>query len=146
VDAFLDCSEQLVYRLEEECRVPRGVGDRLPTGHGSRIHAWRTTNCQLRTIASAIKRSIHRGDLMSLPADMDTHPRLVVGLGYSEGTEYAGASHVIPLKTSLVMGDWQYIGRGHSPGEAIYARTIADDLAENRRALRQVLSTKRKDW
>ena len=35
--------------------------------------------------------------------------------------------------TILVLGHWQYIGRGHSPGEAIYARTIATDLAENRR-------------
>ena len=28
-------------------------------------------------------------------------------------------------ETILVIGQWQYIGRGHSPGEAIYARTIA---------------------
>ena len=40
----------------------------------------------------------------------------------------------------LVVGQWQYIGRGHSPGEAIYARTIAHDLAENRRIRRQIRS------
>jgi hypothetical protein len=34
--------------------------------------------------------------------------------------------------TVLVVGQWWYRGRGHSPGEAIYARTIADDLAKNR--------------
>jgi hypothetical protein len=41
-------------------------------------------------------------------------------------------------ETVLVLGQWQYIGRGHSPGEAIYARTIAADLAENRRLCRQL--------
>lgn len=30
------------------------------------------------------------------------------------------------------------MGRGYSPGEAIYANTIAHDLAENRRLARQV--------
>jgi hypothetical protein len=39
-------------------------------------------------------------------------------------------------ETILVMGQWQYTGRGHSPGEAIYARTIAQDVAENRRLRR----------
>ena len=34
--------------------------------------------------------------------------------------------------TALVVGQWWYRGRGHSPGAAIYARTIAHDLAENR--------------
>jgi hypothetical protein len=29
VDAYLDCSEHLVYWLTEECWVPRGMGDRL---------------------------------------------------------------------------------------------------------------------
>jgi hypothetical protein len=42
---------------------------------------------------------------------------------------------------SQVMGHWQYIGRGHSPGEAIYARTIAADLAENRRLCHHVATT-----
>jgi len=38
----------------------------------------------------------------------------------------------------LVLGQWQYFGRGHSPGEAIYARTIAHDLVDNRRICRQL--------
>jgi hypothetical protein len=38
------------------------------------------------------------------------------------------------------------MGRGHSPGEAIYARTIVDDLAENRRALRQLRWADREEW
>jgi hypothetical protein len=41
-------------------------------------------------------------------------------------------------ETILVVGHWQYIGRGHSPDEAIFARTIADDLAENRRICRRI--------
>jgi hypothetical protein len=39
----------------------------------------------------------------------------------------------------LVIGSWGYAGRGHSAGEAIFARTIAHDLAENSRICRQVL-------
>lgn len=38
----------------------------------------------------------------------------------------------------LVVGHWLYAGRGHSPGQAIYAETIAGDIAENRRIWRQV--------
>jgi hypothetical protein len=38
----------------------------------------------------------------------------------------------------LVIGSWGYVGRGHSAGEAIFARTIAHDLAENRRIYHQV--------
>ena len=43
-------------------------------------------------------------------------------------------------ETILVLGQWQYYGRGHTPGEAIYARTIANDLAESRRIARQFRS------
>jgi hypothetical protein len=45
--------------------------------------------------------------------------------------------------TILVVGHWQYIGRGHSPGEAIYARTIAHDLAESRHAARRAEQAER---
>jgi hypothetical protein len=41
-------------------------------------------------------------------------------------------------ETVLVIGQWHYIGRGHSPGEAIYARTIAHDLTESRRIARHM--------
>jgi hypothetical protein len=41
-------------------------------------------------------------------------------------------------ETVLVLGHWQYIGRGHSPGEAIFARTIAHDISENRRLVRHL--------
>jgi hypothetical protein len=44
----------------------------------------------------------------------------------------------------LVVGHWQYIGRGHSSGEAIYARIIAHDLAESRRAAREALAAERR--
>jgi hypothetical protein len=40
--------------------------------------------------------------------------------------------------TVLVVGQWRYAGCGHSPGEAIFARTIADDFAEARHIWRQV--------
>jgi hypothetical protein len=42
-------------------------------------------------------------------------------------------------ETILVVGSWQYMGRGHSPCEAIYARTIARDIAENRAISRRAL-------
>ena len=38
----------------------------------------------------------------------------------------------------LVVGNWNYTGRGHSIGEAIFARTVASDHAELRRIWRQV--------
>ena len=41
-------------------------------------------------------------------------------------------------ETVLIIGHWQYIGRGHSPGEAIFARTIAHDIFENRRLVRHI--------
>jgi hypothetical protein len=40
--------------------------------------------------------------------------------------------------TVLVIGSWTYSGRGHSVGESIFARTIADDIAESRRIRRQI--------
>ena len=39
----------------------------------------------------------------------------------------------------LVIGHWRYAGRGYSPGEAVYAATIANDLAESRRLSRDRL-------
>jgi hypothetical protein len=40
--------------------------------------------------------------------------------------------------TVLVVGYWRYTGRGHTPGEAVFARTIAEDCAESRLIWRQV--------
>jgi hypothetical protein len=39
--------------------------------------------------------------------------------------------------TVLVVGHWRYIGRGHSPGQAVYASTIANDLTLARQLRRQ---------
>jgi hypothetical protein len=36
----------------------------------------------------------------------------------------------------VVIGSWRYTGCGHSPGEAVFAATIAADLAESRRLWR----------
>jgi len=47
--------------------------------------------------------------------------------------------------TVLVIGHWLYTGRGHSPGQAIYAATIAEDLAESRRLARQSLRLDRSE-
>lgn len=37
----------------------------------------------------------------------------------------------------LVIGRWRYVGRGHTPGEALFAATIAHDLAVSRRLYRE---------
>jgi hypothetical protein len=77
-------------------------------------------------------------------ARQDWHnSRLVAALSYPEGTHVQrynerGQDGVGDEEPILVIGQWQYIGRGHSPGEAIYARTIAHDLAESRRMGRQI--------
>ncbi len=36
----------------------------------------------------------------------------------------------------VIVGEWRYVGRGHSPGEAVLARSIAEDIAANRRTAR----------
>ncbi len=41
--------------------------------------------------------------------------------------------------TVLVLGHWRYAGRGHTPGQAVFARTIAEDLVEGRRAARRAI-------
>lgn len=38
----------------------------------------------------------------------------------------------------IIEGHWTYAGRGYSEGEAVYAATIASDLAESRTIARQV--------
>jgi hypothetical protein len=53
----------------------------------------------------------------------------------------AGAEEEPDEDTVLVIGQWHYAGRGHSPGEAAFARAIAEDIAENRRIWRLVRST-----
>jgi hypothetical protein len=84
---------------------------------------------------------------MGLPGDMDTHPRLVVALRHSEGNRVHPSDPCDPVEdeTILVIGNAQYIDRGHFPGEALYARAIPDDLARNRRALREAPWTERMD-
>jgi hypothetical protein len=39
----------------------------------------------------------------------------------------------------LVIRHWRYAGRGHSTGQAVFARSIAEDIADNRRIARQAL-------
>ena len=63
--------------------------------------------------------------------------RLLGGLGQTENGKVVRGGEIAAIdggyeETILVVGHWQYIGRGHSLGEAMYARTIAHDLAENR--------------
>jgi hypothetical protein len=67
--------------------------------------------------------------------------RLLAALGHSDnGKVVRGneASIESDDETVLVLGHWQYIGRGYSPGEAIFARTIAHEKAENQRVCRHL--------
>jgi hypothetical protein len=69
--------------------------------------------------------------------------RLVAALGYTEQTDLQRQDErdmgvAASEETILVVGHWHYTGRGHSPGEVIYARTIAHDLAESRTIPRRV--------
>jgi hypothetical protein len=71
---------------------------------------------------------------------------LLAGFGYEDDARVHRGAPDDPIgladeETILVVGHWQYIGRGHSPGEALYARTIAHDVAENRRIARQMVSS-----
>lgn len=56
-----------------------------------------------------------------------------------DGTE-KGALHLVDddaeVETIATVGHWQYMGRGHTPGQALYARTIAEDIAEERHLAR----------
>jgi hypothetical protein len=38
--------------------------------------------------------------------------------------------------TVLILGHWRYAGRGFSPGQSVFARTIAQDIIDNRRIAR----------
>ena len=66
--------------------------------------------------------------------------RLLAGCGDSdEGQVVRGDDESTDQsqdETILVLGHWQYIGRGHTHGEAIYARTIAQEVADTRRLRR----------
>jgi hypothetical protein len=63
--------------------------------------------------------------------------RLLVALGYAKQTRVRPNQDCDEDISEdddaiFVIGQWRYCGRGHFPGEAIYARTIPEDLAENR--------------
>jgi hypothetical protein len=62
-------------------------------------------------------------------------------LGYSAEAKVGRDGGVIiggNEETIMLIGHWQYIGRGHPPREAIFARAIARDLSENRRLVRHI--------
>lgn len=60
--------------------------------------------------------------------------RLLRCLGCTEGTTLRHIEDDFdPDDQNLLMvGTWRYLGRGHTPGQALYARTIAEDLVEER--------------
>jgi hypothetical protein len=72
--------------------------------------------------------------------------RVVAAVGYPDDTQVRRhrledrSSENNDGDTILVIGQWQYRGRGHSPGQSIFARIIASDLAEDRRIWREVRS------
>jgi hypothetical protein len=43
----------------------------------------------------------------------------------------------------LVIGSWRYAGRGHTTGQSLLVRSIADELADNRRVVRRARRDKR---
>jgi hypothetical protein len=43
----------------------------------------------------------------------------------------------------VVVGNWRYAGPGHTSGQAVLARTIAQELADNRRIARHALGERR---
>jgi hypothetical protein len=43
----------------------------------------------------------------------------------------------------IVIGNWRYAGRGHTSGQAVLARSIAQELADNRRMARHALGERR---
>jgi hypothetical protein len=77
---------------------------------------WRT-NGTLRAHGLADNTTVHRCNTQDLH-DLDDHQA--------------------DDDTVLVIGHWLYAGRGHTPGQAIYAQTIASDITENRRIWRQI--------
>jgi hypothetical protein len=64
--------------------------------------------------------------------------RLLRSLGCTEGTRLHHVDDDCDpdAQTVPTVGHWQYLGRGHTAGQALYARTIAEDLAEDRRLAR----------
>lgn len=67
--------------------------------------------------------------------------RLLRSLGYPEGTtlrhvDLDGDDTDAEGQTLLTAGSWRYLGRGHTAGQALYAKTIAGDIAEDRRLAR----------
>lgn len=64
--------------------------------------------------------------------------RLLESLGGTERTTFhhADDDYDADIQTIVRVGHWQYLGRGHTAGEALYASTIAEDRAEERRLAR----------
>jgi hypothetical protein len=81
-----------------------------------------------------VRASIHK------PPDENDHPtrRDLMQLGNSWYVVHDPPDD-LDDDTVLVLGHWRYAGRGHSPGEALLARTVAQDIADNRRHARQAL-------
>jgi Replication initiator protein, pSAM2 len=64
--------------------------------------------------------------------------RILQSLGGTESTTVhrADDDHDAAAETIVTVGHWQYLGRGHTAGQALYAMTIAEDMAEERRLAR----------
>ena len=53
-------------------------------------------------------------------------------------SEHDAPDYLDDVSTVVVLGHWRYAGRGHSPGQALFARTIAQDIIDSRRIARMV--------
>jgi hypothetical protein len=80
-----------------------------------------------------VRASLHK------PPDDDSQQSGRMLLGNSRYAVHDPPDYADDLddETVLVLGHWRYAGRGHSPGEAIFARTVAQDIVDNRRHARQ---------
>jgi hypothetical protein len=56
----------------------------------------------------------------------------------ASGLDQVGDELDVDQETVLVLGHWSYAGRGHTAAEAVFAATVANDQAENRKVCRQM--------
>lgn len=137
--AMIEACWHLGGRSEREYLRLRPLAHMLEfSGHFS------TKSRRLSTPLGCLRRSRQEWRTAQTLAGHDLDPDTPVRR--SVASDLDELSHVdADEDTVLVIDSWTYSGRGHSVGvgEAIFARTIADDVAESRRIRRQVTYNER---